>query len=299
MILRTGNSGLLLAVTGFATLSLGDAVVKSIAGEWPGTAVAALRYIVGAFGLGLLLWMVEGRKGFRIPMAKIQLLRGSMVALATLCFFSAIFLMPLAEATAIVFVSPMITALLSALFLGERASRATWIAAIIAFVGVVIILRPNVALLGWAALLPLIAATGMAAMMIGNRKVASTGSVLLMQFLIAVIAAPFLLLAAIIGHFSGYEPLAVSMPDWTIIARCAVVALTASFSHWLIYLGTTKASAARVAPTVYVQILMSLALGMIIFGDWPDALSLAGSAIIIGAGVYLWNSKRTPEKGTA
>ena len=299
MISRIGNSGLLLALTGFATLSLGDAVVKSIAGEWPGTAVAALRYIVGAFGLGMLLWMVEGREGFRMPMPKIQLLRGSMVALATLCFFSAIFLMPLAEATAIVFVSPMITALLSALFLGERASRATWIASIIAFVGVVIILRPNVALLGWAALLPLIAATGMAAMMIGNRKVAGTGSVLLMQFLIAAVAAPFLLAAAIIGHFSGYEPLTVTMPDWSIIARCAIVALTASFSHWLIYLGTTKASAARVAPAVYVQILMALALGMIIFGDWPDALSLAGSAIIIGAGVYLWNSKRTPEKGTA
>ena len=299
MISRIGNSGLLLALTGFATLSVGDAVVKSIAGEWPGTAVAALRYIVGAFGLGMLLWMVEGRAGFRMPMPKIQLLRGSMVALATLCFFSAIFLMPLAEATAIIFVSPMITALLSAVFLGERASRATWIASIIAFVGVVIILRPNVALLGWAALLPLIAATGMAAMMIGNRKVAGTGSVLLMQFLIAVIAAPFLLLAAIIGHFSGYEPLVVSVPDWTIVARCAVVALTASFSHWLIYLGTTKASAARVAPAVYVQILMSLGLGMIFFSDWPDALSLTGSAIIIGAGVYLWNSKRTPEKGAA
>ncbi|MFC4291662.1 DMT family transporter [Sphingorhabdus arenilitoris] len=292
MLSRITNSGLILALCGFAGLSVGDAIIKSMAGHWPGTAIAALRYTIGAAGLGLLLWKVEGRQAFHIPMPKAQLLRGSMVALATVCFFSAIFLMPLAEATAIQFSSPMITALLSALFLGERATKATWLASIIAFAGVIVILRPNVELLGWAAFLPLIAAFGMAGVMIGNRQVASAGSALQMQFLIAVIAAVFLIVAAIAGHFSGFEPLAVSWPDWTVVARCALVAVTASFSHSLVYMGTTKASAAQVAPMVYVQIVMAMALGILFFGNWPDITALGGAGIIIAAGIYLWRSKR-------
>jgi drug/metabolite transporter (DMT)-like permease len=285
---QTGTNGLLIALSGFALLSVGDAVIKTIGGVWPGTAVAALRYCLGAVGLGLFLWRTEGRAGFIIPMPKIQLLRGFSVAIATLAFFSAIFLMPLAEATAIVFIGPMLTAMISAVWLKEPASRSTWIAAIAAFIGVIIIIRPNFALLGAAALLPLIGALGMAFMMIGNRKVAGSGSPLQMQFLIAAIAAPMLLVAATIGHFSGVKALAVPVPDGSVILRCAFVACTATASHWLVYLGTTRSSAAQIAPMVYVQLLVAMVLGILVFHDWPDGMSLLGSAIIVGAGLYLW-----------
>lgn len=287
----SARSGLLFALCGFALLSCGDAVIKSIAGAWPGTAVAALRYTVGATGLGLFLLIKEGRKGFALPRPGIQLLRGAAVAAATILFFSSIFLMPLAEATAIGFCTPMITALLSAVFLKERTSAATWLASLAAFAGVLIILRPNIAALGWVALMPLAAALCMALMMMGNRAVASAGSPLLMQFLVASIAVPFVVAAAVVGHFSGFTPLKVSLPDWTIIARCCVVAITASFAHWLIFMGTMRASAAEIAPMTYVQLLIAMALGIALFGDWPDLTSLLGSAIIIGAGLFLWHQK--------
>ncbi len=294
---RNSNEGLQFALAGFVCLTLGDAIIKSIGGEWPGPAVAALRYCIGAAGLGTILWIKEGRGGFALPLPKIQLMRGFAVAFATLSFFLAIFAMPLAEATAIVFVSPMITAILSALFLKERAEKATWISSAIAFTGVLLILRPNISVLGWAAFLPLFAAFGMALVMIGNRKVANAGSALQMQFLIAVIAAPILMVASVIGHVSGVSALHIAMPDWTIVLRCFIVAITASSSHWLIYISTTKASAAHIAPMVYVQIIIALAVGVISFGDWPDTASLTGTAIIIGAGIYLWNSKRAGETG--
>ena len=284
--------GLLLALCGFAMLSIGDAIIKTIGGVWPGTAVAALRYCLGATGLAILLWRTEGVAGFTMPMPKVQLLRGFSVAVATIAFFSSIFLMPLAEATAIVFIGPLITAMISHIWLNERAGRATWIAASIAFVGVLIIVRPNFAVLGVAALLPLAAAAGMAFMMIGNRKVAGAASPLQMQFLIAVIAAPILVIAAIVGQLSGISRLHVGLPDWTIILRCAIVAVTATCSHWLVYLGTTKASAAQIAPMVYVQILVALLLGFIVFGDRPDMISLGGSALIVAAGLGLWMVQR-------
>ncbi len=292
MSARQSNIGLLMALAGFAALSCGDAVIKSIAGEWPGTAVATLRYSIGAAGLGLLLWIREGRAAFTVPMPKMQILRGVSVAVATLCFFSAIFLMPLAEATAIVFTSPIITAMLSAVLLKERVGKATWIASAIAFVGVLAIMRPNIALLGVAALLPLIAALCMSMMMMANRAVAGAGSPLQMQFLIAVIAAPVLLLAAFAGQMSGVSAFAVAMPDWTIVARCTLVALTATCSHWLVYLATTRASAADIAPMTYVQLPTAMLLGILLFKDWPDALALVGFAVIIAAGLYLWHSGR-------
>jgi drug/metabolite transporter (DMT)-like permease len=76
-----------------------------------------------------------------------------------------------------------------------------WLAILIAFGGVLLIMQPNVAELGWVALLPLAAAISMAFMIIGNRAVAGAGSPLLMQFLVAAVAVPFILSAAFIGHF--------------------------------------------------------------------------------------------------
>ena len=288
MTSTSARSGLLYALCGFALLSVGDAIIKSIAGAWPGTAVAALRYSVGAIGLGTLLFIQEGWQGFAIPKPKVQLLRGFAVATATICFFSSIFLMPLAEATAIGFTSPMITAILSSIFLRERTNATKWVATIIAFGGVLLIMRPNVAELGWAAILPLASALSMAFVMIGNRAVAGAGTPLLMQFLVASVAVPVILIAATLGHFSGIQALRIGAPDWTIVARCIAVAVTASSAHWLIFMGTTRASAAEIAPMTYVQLLIALTLGIILFGDWPDLTSLAGSGIIIASGLLLW-----------
>ncbi len=292
MTSSSARSGLLYALCGFALLAMGDAVIKSIAGAWPGTAVAALRYAIGAIGLGTLLFLKEGRKGFALPMPKVQLLRGFSVALATICFFSAIFLMPLADATAIGFTSPMITVIFSAIFLNERTPATKWLAIVIAFGGVLLIMRPNVAELGWVALLPLVAAMSMALVMMGNRVVAGAGSPLLMQFLVASVAVPFILSAAFIGHFSGVSALHIGVPDWTIIARCMLVAVTASCAHWLIFMATTRASAAEIAPMTYVQLLIAIGLGIILFGDWPDLTSLAGAGIIIASGLILWRGSR-------
>ncbi|MDE2561772.1 MAG: DMT family transporter [Sphingomonadales bacterium] len=284
------RAGLLFGLAGFATLSIGDAVVKSMAGTWPGTAIASLRYVFGAIGLATILLAREGRSGFAFPHLRFQLLRGFAVSMSAIAFFSALFLIPLAEATSIGFTAPMITALLAPLVLGEPMRRETWIASIIAFFGVLIVLRPNFAAIGWPALLPLLSATGMALMMIGNRKVAGHASALAMQVSIAVLAVPFLLTAMAIGHLSGLPALHVGWPQWSVVARCAFIAVSASVAHGLIYMATTRAGAATIAPTTYVQLLVATLLGWAVFGEAPDAMALLGAAIIIGAGLYLWRS---------
>ena len=87
----------------------------------------------------------------------------------------------------------------------------------------------------------------------------------------------------------------VGTPDWTILARCAIVACTASTAHWLVFRATERTGAARVAPMSYVQMLVALSLGWALFGDRPDGIALVGAAVIIAGGLLLWWSGRVTE----
>ena len=290
----TVRSALILAISGFAILSVGDAVVKSLAGQWPGTAVSALRYSFGALGLAVAVALVQGRSGFAVPKPWLQIGRGAAVGLATICFFMGVMAMPLADATAIQFTSPMLTGLLSASVLGERAPKKVWAATALAFAGVLIVLRPNVLALGAPALWPLGAAFGMAWLMIFNRKSAGLASPLAMQFLLAMVAAPLLVAAAALLALTGAEAFRFGAPSLEVVLKCALVAFTATVGHLLIYTATVRATAAVVAPMTYVQLLVAAGLGWIWFADAPDAATFAGAALIVGGGLILWRSQKAP-----
>jgi drug/metabolite transporter (DMT)-like permease len=289
---REERSGLLIALAGFAMLSAGDGVVRSMALQWSPPAIGALRFVFGVIGLALLVAHAEGRRSFRMPVPGWQAVRGVSVAVGSACFFTAMGFMHLGEATAITFTSPMFAALLAAWLLREPMQARTWVAIVIAFAGVLVVLRPNLAAAGPAALLPMVTALATAAMIIGNRKAAGNASPLASQLYMALFAAPTLLLFALAGHFSGLPRFHVSWPDWTIVLRCAVVAVSASTAHYLIFLGTIRAGAALVAPMTYVQLLVAMTIGWGIFGEVPDAMALIGAGVIVAAGLILIGSGR-------
>lgn len=291
---RSVPAALAIALAGFATLSMGDAVVKSMAGQWPGTGVSALRYSLGALGLGIVVALRHGRAGFVLPRAGLQAGRGAAVALATLCFFLGVMAMPLASATAIQFTSPILTALLSPLVLKEKAPRAVWVSTLLAFAGVLVILRPNLLALGPVALYPLGGAFGMSWLMMLNRKAAGDAPILVMQFLLAAFAAPLLVLAAIMLHLGVGGHFAVPVPSGLVVAKCLAVALFATTGHSLIYTAVLRATAATVAPMTYVQLLMAALLGWLWFGNSPDAATFAGAALIIAGGLWLWRAQAAP-----
>lgn len=295
MTRHSTRSALLIALAGFATLSIGDALVKSIAGEWPGPAVSALRYSAALAWLTAAIGIRHGRAGFVIPRPSLQLGRAVGVSIATVCMFIAVMAMPLADATAIQFTSPMITAVLSALFLREKASRAVWLATVLAFAGVLIVLRPNLLELGLTALYPLGAAFGMALLMIFNRRAAGLAPVLAMQWILALFATPLLLVGAGLLHLSGLPGFHIGTPPLHVVLKALFIAFSATIAHLLIYMGTVRASAAVVAPLTYVQLLVAVALGWIFFGDAPDAATIGGAALIVSGGLLLWRSQKPRE----
>ena len=289
---RTARSALILALFGFSLLSVGDAVVKSMAGAWPGTAVSALRYSFGAIGLAAMVGAVKGGAGFAMPRPWLQIGRGAAVGLATICFFMGVMALPLADATAIQFPSPMLTGIVSAVVLGEKAPKAVWGATALAFAGVLIVLRPNLLALGPAAFWPLGAAFGMAWLMILNRKAAGLASALAMQLLLAATAAPMLIVAATLFHLTGAADFRIPPPSDEVILKCGLVAFTATTGHLLIYSATVRASAAVVAPMTYVQLIVAAALGWAWFGHRPDGAMLGGAALIVMGGLWLWRSQK-------
>ncbi|HEX8526212.1 DMT family transporter [Allosphingosinicella sp.] len=291
---RTTRSALLIALAGFALLSVGDAVVKSMAGDWPGTAVSALRYAFGALGLAAVVALRHGRAGFVLPRPGLQLGRGLAVAVATICFFMAVMAMPLADATAIQFTSPIITAMLAPFVLGERSPKAVWLATLLAFAGVLVVLRPNLAELGAFAFYPLGAALGMSWLMMLNRKAAGDAPVIVMQFLLAAVAAPLLIASAAILHSAGGAAFQVPAPSVDVVLKCLFVAFSATTGHALIFTAILRANAATVAPMTYVQLLVAAGIGWAWFAETPDAATFAGAALIVAGGLWLWRSQKEP-----
>ena len=290
------RAALLIALAGFLSLALGDAVVKSMAGQWPAPAVSALRYCFGAAGLTLYVALRHGHSGFVMPRPWLHLGRGAAVALATLCFFLGVMAMPLADATAIQFTSPILTALLAPLVLKERTGPATWAATLLAFAGVLIVLRPNLIEIGPAALFPIAAAFGMSWLMMLNRMAAGDAPVMVMQFLVAVVAAPLLVAAAALLYAAGLE---FGRPSPVVVLKCLGVAGFATMGHALIFAAVERASASTVAPMTYVQLLVAAGLGWLWFGDRPDAATFGGAALIIAGGLLLWRAQRTRDLGEA
>jgi len=130
------------------------------------------------------------------------------------------------------------------------------------------------------------------AMMIFNRLAAGTGSPMALQWILAATAAPILLLVTFAGHMSGIEQLSVGWPYWSVILRCTIVAITATMAHRLIYLGTTRGTAADAAQAVYIQLPVALLIDALVFQHFPDALALGGAALIVCAGLIMWRNQR-------
>lgn len=289
------RAGLLYALAGFCTLSIGDAIIKGMMGEWPAPAMAATRYVVGTALLAFLMARSEGAAPLRLPPMGLHWVRGIAISVSAVGMFLAVWIMPLAEATTIAFTQPIITAVLATVLLGERSRPSTWIATLVAFAGVFLVLRPNFDSAGWGVLFPLMGAGGMAVTIIANRAVTGRASVLAMQYYMSVTAMIFLALVTLVGHLTGAEQFTMTVPDWTVLARCAFIGLTATLAQWLIFMGTVKAGAGTVAPMTYGQLLMATVLGLIFFGDAPDVTALGGAAVIIGSGLFLWWRGRAPE----
>jgi drug/metabolite transporter (DMT)-like permease len=209
----------------------------------------------------------------------LQLARSSMLLVATFSFFAALRYLPLAEASAITFLAPILIVLLSGPLLGERPTPGRWIASITGFIGILILLRPGSSVFHPATLLLLITALSNAFYQILTRKLFDES------------AHTTLFYSALVGTivFSLALPWGIgdSTPTWRGGALILLLGLFAGFGHWAMIGAFLRAPASLLTPFTYLQMVWAIGYGYLIFDQLPDRWSAIGMTVIVASGLLL------------
>ncbi len=241
----------------------------------------------------LRLWDVPA--GTLIP----QAVRGLLLAMATVFFFSALQHLPMAEAIAIFFAQPIILTLLSVVLLGERLRARRISAILVGLAGTIIIVQPSVLVFGWAAILPLGSAVSMALYMVLTRHLADDVNPYQMQFLGSVAAMIVLGAVVLVGSLLSIPGASMSMLTYQETGWVIGMGVAATLGHAFIVLAAGKAPASLLAPFQSVEIIGATTLGYLVFGDIPANSTILGVGIIIASGLYLFHRENVAARRQA
>lgn len=267
---------MVLAVSTFTCL---DTVSKYLSQHYPVPAVVWVRYLVHVLLMAALLGPRMGLGLVRTANPRLQVVRGTLLAAASLVFVTGLSLLPLAEAASIAFTAPLFVAVLAGPLLKEEVGVRTWAALAGGFVGVLLIVRPGSGLFSWAALLPLASAAMMALYQMMTRRLAGRDSTLTLLFIPALVGS--VLVPLVFPH-------QLALPQgWGHAGLFLLIGILGALGHYLLILAHHHAPASVLSPFMYAQLFTALALGWLVFGQLPDAVALAGMAAICASGLVL------------
>ncbi len=271
--------GIVLMLAAIALFSTMDAVAKLLIERTPVMQVVWARY-AGQMAVVAVILAPRLPVLIRTRNIWLQLLRSAFLFAATFSFFTSLSYMQIASATAVMNIHPVILTLGAALILREKLGPRRIFGIAMALLGALIIIRPGADVFQPWALLPLVAGLFYAAYSLATRFLGRNEPILtsfLYTALLGTLAATVLV-----------------VPVWQ----------TPSATDWLIYLGLgiagaagqfclirslTVAEAGAVAPFGYAGVIFSTLWGLAVFGEVPDAVTLLGALVIVGAGVYVWH----------
>jgi drug/metabolite transporter (DMT)-like permease len=285
---RQRLTGIALMCAALICFSCLDATAKWVNRSVDPLVTVWARYISAALLTFIVInpWTKPGavRTG-RLPL---QLIRSVLLFVSTVCNFVALQYLQLVETLSIIFSTPLIVALLAGPILGEPIGMKRLGAIGVGFIGVLVITRPGLGTMHPAALLSLLGAVSYAFYGITTRMLASTDSSATTTFYSSV--AGIVLMTPLLPWFWTTPPTVLT---WAMLMMTGAYG---AFGHWLLVLAHARAPAAILSPFIYSQIIWMLALGYILFGDWPDPWTFAGASIVIASGLYLLYRERVKAK---
>jgi drug/metabolite transporter (DMT)-like permease len=297
-------TGILCALAGSAIFSINDMAIKSLSGSYALHQVILIRALIGMVFLFAL--MTVTRADFRQLLTtrpKGQLLRVTFVMLSNVTYFLGLAALPLADAVAIAFVSPLLLTILSVLILHEPVGPRRWAAVAVGLIGVIIMVRPGSGVFQPAAILVLFSALGYAATNMMTRHMRGTESAFALSFYVQigfVIVSSTMGLIVGDGHLAGSADPALAflfrgwlwppLHDWPAFAATG---LSVAIGGLLIAQAYRLGDAALIAPFEYIAMPFAIFWGVVMFHTWPDLIAWLGIALIIGAGLYtMWRETR-------
>jgi drug/metabolite transporter (DMT)-like permease len=276
-LLSAPQLGVLLMLVGMFLFSLNDAMGKWLVASYGVGQVLLIRSLAALIILAPFLWMFGPARLFRLERPKLQAARVVFSTAEVFCFYAAVRELPLADVMTYWLAAPIYVAALSPFLLGERVGALRWAAIGIGFVGVLIALTPSGDVSPFATTVAIIGSMCFALMVLTGRSLRRTPDTALVFWQLVGAGLAGLVLAP-------FEWVSPSGIDWTLLALLGVVAMGA---HLCVNRALKLADAALVAPLQYTLLPWAIILGWLFFADVPNALMLAGGAIIIGAGLML------------
>lgn len=269
----------LILVTGGVLAGM-DATAKFLALEVPILMVIWGRYF---FHTVITFAVYAGRtRSFDFLRAQrpgLQFIRAGALFGATSFMYVAITLMPLADASSIQFLAPVLVTALSGLVLGEHVGPRRWAAVVCGFIGVLLVARPGSGVLGWAALLPLATAVLLAVYMMMTRIIRTKDTAAATTFYSTALGA------VVLSALVAFQWQALSPEQWGLMV---VMGAAGAAGHFLLVKAFHSAEASMLAPFTYSQVVAAIFWGLLVFGDVPSAWTLAGASVVIGSGLYVW-----------
>jgi drug/metabolite transporter (DMT)-like permease len=231
-----------------------------------------------------LLGVMSAKALFTTSRPKLQIVRSVLMVATTAFNFLALKYLRLDQTITIVFLAPLVVALLAGPLLGEWVGLRRLVAILVGFAGVLIVVRPGLSQVHPAVIYSLLAMLAYALFMLLTRYMATFDPPLVTLFY-----------SMFVGTLFG-APLAIAEwvqpPDalsWLLVGSLGILG---GAGHYLFIHAYRLAPASAIAPFLYLQLLTMVAFGFAVFGDLPDLWTLAGSAVIVGSGVYLFHRER-------
>ncbi|CUH89007.1 phosphonate utilization associated putative membrane protein [Phaeobacter sp. CECT 5382] len=279
-------NGILFVIASMAAFTMEDMFIKRLSGEIP---VGQILIMLG-FGSGAVFAAVALYKGDNLfaPAAwrGAAILRTLSEAVGAMAFASALAVVDISTVAAVFQALPLVITMGAALFLGEQVGWRRWSAICVGFAGVLLIVRPGLDGFDPSVLLVLFAVLAIAARDLLTRLVDTTVSsaVVSFQAFASLIAAGGLLLAFTPGEATAIDGRQALMMLGGIAFGVA--------GYYAIVVATRIGDASAITPFRYSRLLFSILVGVLVFGERPDALTLAGATLIIGSGLYTFVRER-------
>jgi len=260
----------------FATL---DALVKYLSQLYPVTILVWARWTVQAIVIVFWLAPQMGTALLRTDNLTAQLFRGGILVASSLCFMSALRILPLAEATALNYSTPALVTIMAVVFLDERMTRIRVAFVAAGLIGMLLIVRPGSNLFQGAALFAIGSAWFYATFQVVTRKLAHEDWRTLMFYQSTFGAAALSFIVPFIDWPESIEWLHV-----LIIVVCGVIG---TLGHYLFLRAFQLATASAITPFTYMQLIWATLIGWVAFSSFPDFWTLIGMAVITGSGLLI------------
>jgi len=296
--------GIALILVGMVAMSINDMLIKMLSGDYPLHQIVFTRSIFGLF-FSLILVRVEG--GFAILRTRhpfLHTLRGLLIVVSNMTYFTALAVMPLANTAALFFIAPLMITLLSIPFLGETVGPFRLGAVIVGFVGVLVMLQPwegenDFGVSRIVLFLPVIAALTYALNQILTRKLGVTTKA---SAMVVYLQATFILVSILFWIFAGDGRYAVGLdskslvfllrawqwPNQTDIQYFVGLGVISSFVGYSLSQAYRVADAATVAPFEYIGLPLAVFWGWLFWAELPDFMATIGILLITGSGLFVF-----------